>query len=137
MSTGTRRQRVRDLRPAFDVFDSVFPYGWRLPLGQNVPRIEEYTEDGNEVVRFELPGVDPDKDVTVSVAGGMLTIEGARVEPMTAPVRSEFRYGSFVRQVPLPAGADPTKVSASYDRGILTVRVPVSAEHKHEITIEH
>lgn len=93
-------------------------------------RIEEFTENGTHVIRAELPGVDVDEDVEVSVADGMLTIRAERSETKEEGdgkhgYRSEFRYGSLVRTVSLPAGVDESDVQATYENGILEVRVPV------------
>jgi HSP20 family protein len=92
-------------------------------------RIEEFRENDTLVVRAELPGIDPDKDVEISVAEGRLTIRAERREETKEErkgyVRSEFEYGSLLRVVPLPPGADESSVSASYADGILEVRVPV------------
>jgi HSP20 family molecular chaperone IbpA len=41
-------------------------------------RVEDYTEDGTYMIRAELPGVDPDKDVEVTVESGLLTIHAER-----------------------------------------------------------
>jgi HSP20 family molecular chaperone IbpA len=52
--------------------------------------------------------------------------------------RSEFHYGSFVRQVALPPGADEENIKASYDNGILTVRMPIGeAKSSRKILVEH
>jgi HSP20 family protein len=95
-------------------------------------RVEEYREDDTLVVRAELPGVDPDKDIEISIAEGKLTIRAQRnestKEERKGHFRSEFQYGSFVRTVPLPPGADESSVQASYTDGILEVRVPIETE---------
>ena len=57
---------------------------------------------------------------------GVLTIKAERTEKKESNGRSEFSYGSFVRSVTLPAGADEDAIKASYDKGILTVSVPVT-----------
>ncbi|MCD9197997.1 Hsp20/alpha crystallin family protein [Aeromicrobium wangtongii] len=94
-------------------------------VAPSVP-VEDYTEDDQYVVRAELPGVDPDKDVTVTVEGDVLTIHGERREEKKDKNRQEHRYGSFTRQVRIPrAAADDVK--ASYADGILEVRVPLKA----------
>ena len=60
------------------------------------------------VVRAELPGVDPEKDIDVTVEDGVLTISAERRESTEkkedTSYRSEFRYGSFVRRLPVPRG---------------------------------
>ena len=66
-------------------------------------RVEEYVDDGTLVVRAELPDIDPDKDVELSVTNGVLHIRAQREEKTEKQekdvYRSEFRYGSFVRNV--------------------------------------
>lgn len=88
-------------------------------------RVEELEEDDAYVVRAELPGVDPDKDIAITVSGDVLTIEGHRQEEQKDKRHSEFRYGSFTRALRLPPGADPEQVSAGYADGVLEVRVPL------------
>ena len=88
-------------------------------------RLEDEIEDGHYVVRAELPGLDPAKDVDITVHDGVLTIKAERSEKMESKGRSEFSYGSFSRSVTLPAGADEDDVQARYDKGILTVSVAV------------
>jgi HSP20 family protein len=84
------------------------------------------------VVRAELPGVDPDKDVDVSVSDGMLHIRAERREQSEEQskdgYRSEFRYGSLSRSISLPPGCRQDDVSASYRDGVLEVRIPVPQE---------
>jgi HSP20 family protein len=95
-------------------------------------RVEEVQEDGTLVVRAELPGIDPDKDVEVTVSDGMLHISAKREErseeKSKGTVRSEFRYGEFTRDLALPAGIDKDAVKADYKDGILEVRIPWPAE---------
>ena len=116
------------------------PAGWFGAIPEPIPSplghvsIEEYREDGDVVVRAELPGLDPEQDLEVTVEDGVLRIRAERrMEEKTETkegYRSEFRYGSFVRQVALPIGADDEHISAAYDDGILTVRVPVDVEQE-------
>lgn len=95
-------------------------------------RVEEFRDDGTLVVRAELPGVDPEHDIDVTVHDGLLTIHAMRSESSRSDEKghfqSEFRYGSFRRTVPLPAGTGAEAVSASYKDGILEVRFPVVEE---------
>jgi len=113
----------------FDWLDSPWPAV--LPLGSaQTFRVEDFTEDGKYLIRAELPGVDPEKDVEVSVDSGMLTVHAERREETKENRHSEFKYGSLTRSVTLPEGADPDKITAIYDQGILTVTVPVPEEAK-------
>jgi HSP20 family molecular chaperone IbpA len=93
-------------------------------------RIEDYIEDGHYVVRAEIAGIDPDKELEVSAGGGYLSIHAARSSKVEGKHRSEFRYGSFSRTLELPPGADADDVTADYTHGILTVKVAVKGEHQ-------
>lgn len=88
-------------------------------------RCEEFTRDGNYVLRAELPGIDPEADVEVGVNNGVLTIHGERKEEDREGGRTEFRYGAFTRSLTLPAGANEGDVTAVYDKGILEVSVGI------------
>jgi HSP20 family protein len=95
-------------------------------------RMEEFVDGDTLVVRAELPGVDPDKDVEITVTDDVLTIAAERREEKTEGeegkpgYRSEFRYGSYRRSISLPAGVTADEVTASYHDGILEVRAPVA-----------
>lgn len=93
-------------------------------------QVEEYVEDGHCVIRLEIPGIDPDKDVDVEVGGGAVHVTARREERTKEDrpdaYRSEFRYGSFERYIPLPDGATESDVTATYRDGILEVRLPVA-----------
>ena len=93
-------------------------------MGQ-VFRLEESIRDDRYVIRAELPGLDPENDIEVTVDGRILTIRAERRQQDKGPYRSEFRYGSLARAVRLPARVDPADVTARYDKGVLEVSVPV------------
>ncbi len=88
-------------------------------------RVEDYLEEGAYVLRAELPGIDPAKDVEVEVEGDMLHIRGERREETKEKNHREFHYGSFRRTMSLPKGAKADQITASYNDGVLEVRVPV------------
>jgi HSP20 family molecular chaperone IbpA len=94
-------------------------------LAGKVFRLEESVRDDRYVIRAELPGLDPENDIEVTVDGRVLTIRAERRHENQEPNRSEFRYGSLAREVRLPAGVDPADVAARYDKGVLEVSVPV------------
>ncbi len=93
------------------------------------------TED-EVVVSVEIPGV-PRDSIEVRVADNTLVLEGQR--PMEkgqkeeAYHRVERSYGPFVRRFSLPVAVQVDKVSASYEKGVLTVRLPklASARPRH------
>jgi HSP20 family protein len=109
-----------------DWFEEPF-LGLRPYLAQPI-RIEDYIQDGHYVLRAEIAGVDPAKDLDVTVGDGYLAIHAERPGVAEGKHRSEFRYGSFSRTLPLPAGADTGNVTADYADGILTVKVALKGE---------
>jgi len=108
------------------------------------PAAEAHRDGDDAVIRLELPGVSTD-DVNVEVKGRHLVVSGSRrdvreeqAEQSTGRRFSEFRYGSFTRAFRLAPSVTAEAVSASYDAGVLTVRVAgayAEAEgHKIEIS---
>jgi HSP20 family protein len=91
-------------------------------------RIEDYVEDDHYVIRAELAGIDPEKDVEITVGSGYLTIRAERADKTEGKHRSEFRYGSFTRSMTLPPTANEDDITASYRDGILTISVGLKAE---------
>lgn len=108
-----------------DLWSSLTPTGRAPVFGPHLLRVEDTVEDGHYVVRAEIPGIDPEKDVEVSVQGRQLTIKAERSEKHEEKGRSEFNYGSFFRSVMLPQSAEDEGITASYAKGILTVSVPL------------
>ncbi len=108
-------------------------------------RIEEFADDGHLIVRAELPGVDPDKDIEIVVEAGMLTIRGERRSETKTEKKgehfSEMQYGSFSRTIALPEGIGEQDVTATYRDGILEVRLPVpkapAAKPATRIEVKH
>ena len=94
-----------------------------------MPHIEVEQQGGELVVRADLPGLTAE-DINVSVDRGMLTISGERRqenrEEREGFIRSEIRYGTFYRTIPLPDGADETRVVATFRNGVLEITIPVS-----------
>jgi HSP20 family protein len=96
-------------------------------------RIEDFVEGDHYMIRAELAGIDPEKDVEVTVAAGYLTIRAERHDKTEGKHRTEFRYGSFSRSLPLPRNANPDDIKATYDHGILTVAVSLKVEKKEDV----
>lgn len=108
-----------------DLLDRFTP--WRGE-GHLVPATDVYRENGTLVVRVELPGVDP-SGIDVEVEGSMLRIRGEKREEKTIEEADRYlyecRYGRFERDIPLPERVDAAAVAASFEHGVLTVRVAV------------
>jgi len=104
-------------------------------------RVEEFVEGDKLVIRAELPGVDPDKDVDLSISGGTLHVSVSREDKVEHPIRdgfrTEFRYGSFSRSIALPTGTYESEVEATYVDGILEVRVPIAKTTTRKIQVKH
>lgn len=109
--------------------------GWRLQ--PHTLRMEEFQQDGTLTLRIEFPGIDPDKDVDITIDSGILTVTGRRSESDQSPQHSEFYYGEFFRSVPLPRGIDEGSVNATYDNGILeiTMRMPEANGQKRHVPV--
>ena len=102
-------------------------------------RLEVVNDEKGMTVRAEVPGVDPTVDVDVCVIDGYLSIEVRRRESKDEREdghrRSEFRYGDFYRRLPMPEGAKKEEITATYDKGILTVNVPVEKMTESRVTV--
>ena len=108
--------------------------GTRTVFGRKefVPPIDIFERKGDLVVRMEAPGLDPAKDVKVTVKEGLLVISGERhfkeeVEEKDF-YRMETSYGTFTRSVPLPEGFDEDTITAEYKDGVLEVVAPQAAK---------
>ncbi|RWA16800.1 heat shock protein Hsp20 [Mycolicibacterium elephantis DSM 44368] len=95
--------------------------------GAFTPAAEILRDGDDALVRVELPGVDVEKDVNVDLDRGYLVIHGERrderAEDRNGRALREVRYGSFRRSFKLPAHVTEDAISATYEKGVLTVRV--------------
>ncbi len=93
------------------------------------PTVEAEEKDGDLLVRYDLPGIDP-KDVHVAVDKGVLTVSGERKTETKSKRVSEVRYGRFERSVSIPEDVNPDHIAARYANGVLEVTLPLPAEKK-------
>jgi HSP20 family protein len=137
-----KAQRELDRPDWFPRWFGEWPDSWRDLMEGATMKIEEFEDDGYLVVRAEMPGIDPDEDVEITVDDHRLHLRAERRSEETTEdkrgYRSEFRYGSFERMIALPAGATEADVTATYKDGILEVRVPIDVEQAEakRITVE-
>lgn len=122
-------------RPAWDTdrwlrdfFGPAAAADWNTPATSGFKPAAEIVKDGDDaIVRVELPGVDVDQDVKVEVDRGRLVVHGEHrdehAEEKEGRTLREIRYGSFRRSFQLPAHITGDAITASYDAGVLTVRV--------------
>lgn len=130
--TIVRWESARDLGSLQREVDRVFssfldPAGTRTAAPRWSPAIDLEELEDAYLLSVDLPGVSED-DVAIDVEGDVLTLSGARGRIRSADesraVRSERGHGSFRRRMTLPEGVDPERIVASFDRGVLEVRVP-------------
>jgi HSP20 family protein len=125
----------RDSRTPLDLFEWLeAPWTVLRPVGGHPVRVEDYVQDGRYVIRAELPGLDPEKDLEIMVSKGIVTIKAERREDSRSRHHSEFRYGSFSRSVTLPAGTDEATVDAVYDNGILQISAALSEKADDKVS---
>jgi len=120
----TPRRRMFDFEPF-----------WRRETGWGaVPAVDVAEKERAYEITAELPGLD-DKDIEVNFADGMLTIKGEKKEETEEKKKdfylAERRYGSFERTFPVPEGIDADKIDATFNKGVLTVTLPKTAEAMH------
>ncbi len=135
----TRREPHGEAGDVFARFDRMFEEWTRLmPFravafprwreAEELIRVEEFRDDGTLVIHADLPGIDPEKDVELTVADGMLHIEAERHEEEKREekgyVRQELRYGALSRSLPLPEGVTAADITATYKAGVLEIRIP-------------
>lgn len=140
------------------LFDMVGGRSWRLPInrsasefglswpagknGSMIPAVDIAEKDKEYEITAELPGLS-DKDVEVKLSSGELTIKGEKKDEKEEREKdyylSERHYGSFVRSFRLPEGVDADKIEAAFTKGVLTVKLPKSAEaqkNEKKITVK-
>lgn len=92
-----------------------------FPLAQPAIRVEEHFGPPF-VVRAELPGIDPSRDVAISVREGWLRLVVVRLRELDWRAHTQFRYGTFQRMIRLPAGVgEPFTIT--YRAGVLEVHL--------------
>jgi HSP20 family protein len=126
------RARIERLEPYRFEFPDMFRWMFGTDTETGWMRVEEFVDGETLVVRAELPDIDPDQDVELTVEDGRLLIHAQREDRSEQKdkdgFRTEFRYGSFDRAVTLPDGAEAGDVTASYTDGILEIRIPLPTE---------
>ncbi len=127
---------VLTLRQAMDrLFDDDFrPFSWANGSMTSPALPLDVTTDNDALtVEASLPGIKPD-DVEITVENGTLTISGKTADERSSDEGSyllqEIRRGSFSRSMTLPQGLEPDKASATFEHGMLTLRIPKAEQVK-------
>jgi HSP20 family protein len=126
-------QRKRNIDQLQREVQELFSELWQVPRFSGLragfrPHVDCYRTEESLTVLVELPGVDPD-EVDLHVADGRLSIAGTRQRPRyegQVYQQMELDYGPFRRQVALDADVDVARADATYDRGILTIVLPLA-----------
>jgi HSP20 family protein len=124
------------LRTAMDrLFDDslIRPDAWLVPASFADLAVDVYETKDDVVVKAALAGVKPE-DAEITITGNTLQIRGESKEENEVKeenyIRKERRYGSFSRTVTLPEGLKNDKAEATFEHGMLTLRIPKSEESK-------
>jgi HSP20 family protein len=115
-------------RPAFDVEPFWAPESW-----VTLPAVDFVERDDAFEMTADLPGLD-EKNIELKVANGVLTIKGEKTEEKEEKEKEgdfhlrERRFGSFERSFRIPETVDMDKIEASFKHGVLTLKMPKTAE---------
>jgi HSP20 family protein len=128
------RSLHREITRAFDDFwRGLEPAAFGLTGTGLNPRADVGETDSTVEVSFELPGLE-EKDMEVSIAGGLLTVKAEKkTERETGRTLSERRYGMVQRTLSLPPGVDADQAEARYRNGVLTVVLPKVTKPAQEV----
>ena len=117
------------------LFNNVFdaPAGNSGTMRRWMPAMDLVETDDHFVLRADLPGLSED-DIKIELEDGTLTVSGDRKAEHESKNEGYYRveraFGSFSRSLTLPQGVSPEAVTASFDRGVLEVRVRKPEQRK-------
>jgi HSP20 family protein len=136
-----RWEPVRELTSLQNEMNRLFNTFFDTPTSGNgvttprrwIPAMDLAETDDHFVLKADLPGL-AEGDVSLEVEDNVLTVSGERKaeheDKREGYVRVERSYGVFRRSLTLPEGVDPEGVTASFDKGVLEVRIPKPEERK-------
>jgi HSP20 family protein len=115
------------------VFDAPHPGGNGGTMRRWMPAMDLVETDESFVLRADLPGLS-EEDIKIEFEDGTLTVSGDRKAEHESKNEGYYRveraFGAFSRSLTLPQGIDPEAVTASFDRGVLEVRIPKPEQRK-------
>lgn len=125
---------LREMQKQIDRLDRLFedftPFSATTEIGLTGaihPRCDMTEDANNYFLKFEIPGI-PKENIKVEVTNNMLVVSAERKEEKKKEEErkyySEFSYGSYYRSITLPMQVDEKKIEASYENGVLSVKVP-------------
>jgi HSP20 family protein len=129
---GTSSDPFDELRRLQRHMNSLFD-GASVRSAVEFPPVNLWSGNDEYIVTAEIPGLDADQ-LDVTAVGDTVTIRGTRQSPsLTAEEeyhRNERGHGQFARSVKLPKPVDVDKISARYERGVLSLRLPIAEAGK-------
>jgi HSP20 family protein len=140
MTLLTRWEPFRELQDRMDRMNRLFRESYRpegpeeaLTSTSFAPPVDIYEDEHNITLKMEVPGID-EKDIDVRIENNTLAIRGERKfekeEKEENFRRVERQYGSFTRSFTLPSSVETENIQASYDKGVLEIRLAKKAEAK-------
>ncbi|MGE5415573.1 MAG: Hsp20/alpha crystallin family protein [Acidobacteriota bacterium] len=122
-------------------YDGFVPYGMLdFPHITQAPRIEMFETDNTILINAEIPGMESKDDISISIGDNSITLSGelkkAHEVSSGGMYHSERYYGHFNRMIPVPRYGDLEKASASYNNGILQVKVPKTEKISKRLEIQ-
>jgi len=118
--------------PISDFFEEMIPDRMEY-MGVKMPPVDIYQDANEVIVKAQIPGLKRDQ-LEISVDDDSITLKGEKKEEHEEKgkeyYRKEISAGSFQRTTPLPAKVMPQKAQASFEDGILTIKLPKSAKGK-------
>jgi len=140
MTLLTRWEPFRELQDRMDRMNRLFRESYRpegpeeaLTSSSFAPPVDIYEDEHNITLKMEVPGID-EKDLDVRIENNTLAVRGERKfekeEKEENFRRVERQYGSFTRSFTLPSSVETENIQASYDKGVLAIRLAKKAEAK-------
>lgn len=132
-------QEINSLQRQFNrMFDDVLTPASATELGNfsKVPAAELTENEDDFVLKLEVPGMKPG-DLNIEATAKSISVSGDHKSEVTSEeegkTRTEFRYGSFQRVIPLPVKIQNTEVKAEYQDGILHLTLPKAEAEKNKV----
>lgn len=129
----------RDLDRMQEEMDRLFT-GRSVNYLQSFPAVNMWMGEDNVILSSEIPGLDPG-NLDISIEGDVLDLSGSRVSEELKEGgkyhRQERPHGAFRRKIKLPFRAQEDKIEATYEKGILTIKIPrAEAEKPRKIAVK-
>ena len=111
-------------------------YSRLKPINLEVPALDVYEQKDDLIVKAEIPGLSKD-EIDISLDGNVLTIKGEKRQEEEVKEEDYYRceraFGSFLRTFELPMAVRTDKVNATFNNGVLEIRMPKSEDAKKSV----